>query len=666
MNNFIEDDSYIQKIKLINPTNPKNTDKAIEKQYDFQLFPEGGYLVNETKNTIGFKINDQNGYGVEYCEGIVVDETGTVSKSFKSNKFGIGKFDVNLKKGKIYTAIIKLRNGKEISAKFSKIKNSGIVLSVNNLFPEKVVLEFNWNVNTQKLLREKKHYLLIHQNGLSKKTVINFPSNSRSKTIFLDRRKLFSGMNTITLFEENKPILERLIYNRSDVPLRDINISYLNKTKDSLIFSLNVLPKSKVVYDMSISVLPKETKSYNFEDNIFSAILLKPFVKGFIEDSKYYFTDIDRRKTYDLDLLLLTQGWSKYEWKNKFNQQSNYQFSFNQGLVLNGILQGSKTKDLDQVYLFPTKNHGYRLIDIDSSNNFVLNNFFVNTNEEISMSALNAKGIPIKIGSYITIKQNRFKNLFSKKPTLLTLDKNNSINGDMKIPLGFFKDLEPLDEVLIKGTKTKNTSDQSFFYRENLKKITESDVRVYTTILDYIRMRSGKFKVIIDLFSPTNPVRILSRRNRKESSIYIDDVQMVDPFVLLNMLTSEVESIYMSNSGLGEGLRGGAGVIRIYTRKTILDKVSNTKSSTQMVFKHKVKKGFEPVKSFYRPLYANQLNQFFVNNGVIHWEPQLLIFKKGKGVLKIPNTQLENITFYIEGFGSDGSLVSGVQTINLN
>ncbi len=672
MNNFIEDDSYTKKIKLVNVAISKNTNEIKEKEYDFQLFPEGGYLVNETKNTIGFKINDENGYGIKYCDGVVIDETGTILKSFKSNKLGIGKFDINLQKEKKYTVIAKLRNDKEINAEFPEIKNNGISLSVNNLFPDKVVLEFNWNNHMQQLLTQKRYYILVHQNGLSKKITINFPSDNISKTIFLDRKEMFSGVNTITLFEDNRPILERLIYNRSDIPLRDINISYLNKTKDSLIFSINVPPKSKVAYDVSVSVLPKETKSYNFEDNILSAILLKPYVKGYIEDSKYYFVDVNRRKTYDLDLLLLTQGWSKYKWKNKLNPQSDYKYSFNQGLTLKGTLQGSKIKDLDQVYLFPTNNSGYRFIDLDSSNSFVLNNFFVDTNEEISMSALNTKGVPIKIGSYITIKQNRLKKSLNKKLIAPSLSKINSIDGDIKVPKGFFNDFETLEEVLIKGKKSeiKNVNEQSFFYREHSKKVTEKDAQVYNTVLDYIRVTSGKFKVDVNLFSP-EPVKISLRVpitliNKNETSIYIDDVQIGDPSVLLSILMSEVESVYLDNTGFGEGVRGGAGVIRIYTRKTVLDNISNAGGATQAVFGHKVKKGFEPVKSFYRPLYSNQVDQFFINNGVIHWEPQLLIFENGKGVFKIPNTQLKEITFYIEGFGSDGSLISRIQTINLD
>ncbi len=669
MNNFVEDNSYTKKFKLINTTT--NTVKKKEGgEYDFQLFPEGGHLISETKNTVGFKITNQRGYGVGYSEGAVVDEMGAVVKSFKSNKRGIGKFDIHLKMGKKYKAILKLKNGKEIDAEFPEIKNKGIALSANNLFPEKAVLELNWNTNKKKDLKEKRYYLLVHQNHLSKKIIVNFPSDDTNRTIFLDRKEMFPGVNTITLFEEDIPILERLLYNTSDTLLTNVNVSYLNKVKDSLIFSLNLPPKPEVAYDLSISILPKETKSYNFDDNIFSAMLLKPYVKGHIEESKYYFTNIDRRKIYDLDLLLLTQGWSKYEWKNKFDHKPNYPYGFNQGLTLKGTIQGSNNKDLKQVYLFPTKNNSYRLIDLDSTRSFSIGNFFAERNEDITLSALNSRGLPTKIGCYVTINQNRYKKPLVKELVSSSSDNINFIEGNIKAPKGFFKDFEVLEEVLIKGKKSENkeVNDQSFFYRENSEKITEKDAQVYQNVLDYIRIKSGKFRVRVNI--ETQTVSISSRSqitllNNNETAIYIDDVLIGDPSILLTIAMQEVESVYMDGSGFGEGLRGAGGVIKIYTRRTALENISLPQGMNGVVSKHKAKIGFEPVKSFYRPAYSNYLDQFFIDYGVIHWEPQLLIYENGSSVIKVPNTQLENITFYIEGIGSDGSLVSKAITKNI-
>ena len=52
--------------------------------------------------------------------------------------------------------------------------------------------------------------------------------------------------------------------------------------------------------------------------NIEAAFLLTPYLKGYIEKPSYYFNNTDRKKLIELDLLLLTQGWSKYDWNDIF------------------------------------------------------------------------------------------------------------------------------------------------------------------------------------------------------------------------------------------------------------------------------------------------------------------------------------------------------------
>lgn len=47
--------------------------------------------------------------------------------------------------------------------------------------------------------------------------------------------------------------------------------------------------------------------------NILSALLIGSEVKGHVEQPNYYFTDVTERKRQELDLLMLTQGWRRYE-----------------------------------------------------------------------------------------------------------------------------------------------------------------------------------------------------------------------------------------------------------------------------------------------------------------------------------------------------------------
>ena len=55
MKNFKEDNSYLQKITIINEGS-LNKINQINDNFDFQLFPEGGHLLANTYNKIGILI----------------------------------------------------------------------------------------------------------------------------------------------------------------------------------------------------------------------------------------------------------------------------------------------------------------------------------------------------------------------------------------------------------------------------------------------------------------------------------------------------------------------------------------------------------------------------------------------------------------------------------
>src|SRR5690606_12075712 len=110
-----------------------------------------------------------------------------------------------------------------------------------------------------------------------------------------------------------------------------------SRIQDSLIINLSAIGPP-ATHSMSISVLPAGTISYDQRNNIFSAFYIEPYIKGDLEDGGYYFSEeVDaRRRDYDLDLLLLTQGWSKYSWNNIFNKTPAEHYAHEHGFTLTG------------------------------------------------------------------------------------------------------------------------------------------------------------------------------------------------------------------------------------------------------------------------------------------------------------------------------------------
>ena len=51
----------------------------------------------------------------------------------------------------------------------------------------------------------------------------------------------------------------------------------------------------------------------SLQDNIVSELLLNSDLKGYIEDPGFYFREVNRATDRCLDLLLLTQGWTRFD-----------------------------------------------------------------------------------------------------------------------------------------------------------------------------------------------------------------------------------------------------------------------------------------------------------------------------------------------------------------
>ncbi|NJN50024.1 MAG: hypothetical protein HC798_01555 [Polaribacter sp.] len=133
-----------------------------------------------------------------------------------------------------------------------------------------------------------------------------------------------AGTHVFTLFDENnKPIAERLFFNFDGIS--SLKSEIVNTKKfglDSVEVKLNYTNyQSSEFNNVSISILPFNTTSYFKNNNILSQTFLQPFIKSKIENAGYYFTDISDQKKYDLDNLLLTQGWSSYNWDNLFDKE---------------------------------------------------------------------------------------------------------------------------------------------------------------------------------------------------------------------------------------------------------------------------------------------------------------------------------------------------------
>jgi len=675
MKNFKESDTFIQKIRII-----ANDFEDIEPEtktniYDFQFLPEGGHLLTGVNNTLGFKLIDGNGKGVS-ASGSILDDKNEEITTFKSNKFGIGKCLFKPIRGKEYTAKIELKNGHTFTEIIKDIKDYGINITVNNLNPEKVFISVQTNEQTLKHIKDKTYKLALHKNGLLESIPFAFES-STTKSFIIPKSDLFKGINTFTVFDDNdKPLVERLIYNTNpDINKTKIIVSKTKSKNDSLYFSIYSLNKSipneiKALNNISISVLPETNVAYQPDHNIISANELKPYLKGYVEKPSYYFTNVTKKKRFDLDMLLLTQGWSRYRWNSIFNHTPKKLFEFENGVTLLGKVN-SDVK-INRLKLQEPELIGFKWfnVKVKNDNTFEVKNYFPLAEEIIRIAYIDKKNLLAKTQLYINCKLSPLDDSMSQSDLI----NNNSILLETPFPKNegskdFFYDAEiELDEILIEGkakekrVKSVGMQINNLTNKDNYTNITIKEATQFRTIADFIRA-DGKFNVTPTEFGGLNITTIARNtlNSNRSPAVFVDDVPISDFSFLTSINTADVEGIVVDKNGFGLGMNGANGVIRIYTRRTPLENLESEKNFAHI---STANAGFTEPKTFYSPRYKSYQSNLFKEYGTIGWLPNVYLKHNVSGEFQIPDTNTNEVILYIEGYDCLGNFVSQILKLN--
>jgi len=659
MKNFDEQNFYIENIKVIDPEIESNiVPKVISSNLDAQFLPEGGHLLANTENTIGVVIKDSLGFGVPFLEGQILNSKNESIITFNTNQFGIGKFIFTPIINELYKAVIDFEGTQQIF-NIGLVETSGITLSLNDL-NSKVILRFATNKNTLKLIQGKTYKLTIHNGDDLKVSDVIF-TNKEEILKFINFDDLYPGINIFTLFDEqNVPLLERLFFKYEGINLIETgNISYKNE-QDSIIVSLPVKGIDiNQINHFSVSVLPEETKSYNHHHNIISYTYLQPYVRGFVENAQYYFTDVTRKKKYELDNLLLTQGWSSYSWKTIFNNPPNINFTFENGISFKANVNAAKT---DKFILFPISNNGLEMFNVnDTIKTFQKNGLYPIDGEALKFSEVRKNNLAKKPGLYLQFSPSKIPDL-EKYTKILPLKESVFFNPNTSQRLleTSWTDFEQLDEIVINVNKEKDRIEK--LKNSSWGQVDVFDDRKRNMYLDFASyIRSQGFTV----FQNNGELQIYSNRGgrRIQPTIYIDDRLLFDNDELSYYRLDFVDYIIVDKSGLGEGFRGAGGVIKIYTDY----KIGSENNSYGAVFQEiDIPLTFTSPTKFYAPKYSFYQSTFYKEYGVIEWLPNMSIDENGDISFKISNQSSNNIKLFIEGTANNGSFISEVKIVTFN
>lgn len=385
MRNFGDNNYFVQEINILNesPLKQENT----KNNYDIQILPEGGYLLEDVENVIGIKALI-NGKGYNYS-GHILDSKNREIVSFKSEHLGMTKCKFNYNSNEKYKAILNI-NDTVIKIDVPLAKSKGIVINIDNENEEFIDVTIKTNERTLNKFELNKFNLLLHQ----KNRIIDFFEISKIDSTLvnlkLEKSFFFHGVNSLTLFQNNTPILERKLFIEKPSSSISVDLQKGSKEIDSINYKLKVLEpqESKSVQsNISVSVLPLNTLSFDEKVNIKSAFLLTPYVKGFVENPAYYLNKNNLNRTKHLDLLLLTQGWTQYT-LNEMVKELNpkYKYDFELGFKLNGKVSPVLHNEL---VLISNENLLIDKVLLNEKTNFSFSKLLVYKGDTLKVSFLN-------------------------------------------------------------------------------------------------------------------------------------------------------------------------------------------------------------------------------------------------------------------------------------
>lgn len=310
---------------------------------DVEFFPEGGHLVNGIESRVAFEVFGAD--GINSSRSITILADGKELFTATPTHLGKGSFTITPDEDVKYTAILK--DGKR-KRRFNlpDVEEEGAVINVEQSAGSIIVniknnLEIDTEVGCAILHRGKTRFYE------------RYHSSDREMTFAVDRNSLNEGVNRVVLFiGEGIPLAERMFFVRHEkAKSGDRESARLIVTGNGHnVDSLKVSPYEKItlsieredgrpieegVFSLSVSDADNRQKtSYSY--NMYTYMLLGSEIKGYIPNAARYFDPGNDNRDAELDLVMLTHGWTSYDWSKLCHKEAKLEQPIEKGITIKG------------------------------------------------------------------------------------------------------------------------------------------------------------------------------------------------------------------------------------------------------------------------------------------------------------------------------------------
>lgn len=665
---------YKKNIFVFKPSSKKEA-AAETQNVSLQFFPESGYLVDGITSTIGFKAVDQWGAAVQ-VKGVIKTEDGTIITSFSSYHDGMGRVSFTPQSGKKYVAETETPSGPRTYS-LPEVKPEGITLLVQDEKGSKKIQLSRSEKSKAKydnlLLLAEINNMVVFENEIA---FDDYPSVVGH--IITD--SLPSGILHFTVFNrDGLPLAERLSFidngEYKSIP-GIVPVKFSAEKRAANEWDIN-FPNS-MLRSFSVSITDIPSFSFNDEDNIWSRLLLTSDLKGHINNPAWYFENQNDSTRLALDNLLLTQGWSRFNWTKILSGIFPEKKYTDRSLIsITGKVTDEKSKEI-----FSGGKINFYVEAEDSSTQSY--EAIVDTKGEFRIDSLNFYGKSKFFYAYTDAKEKpkacRVTILTSGEEKSLTTAPANMVDdgiqrnllitqnkGEVDARYGYVQtgldQVKELERVTLQSKSKKQPIDAvnekytSGVFRSpskiDLDNINSPANDKSLNAVDYIKNSIQQIEIQGGQFVNRKNMSLMSGR-KWLVGVFLNEAPS-NIALLRTIRMQDVALIKFYEAGfVGVGSEFPGGAVAVYTKEAKPDERKPDKLS---FFEYK---GYAVTKEFYNPDYSTAVkNTAPDNRTTLYWNPDASTdqYNKSITVRFFNNDYSKKFRIVVEGFDADGKLV---------
>ena len=642
-----------------------------------RFFPEGGNLVEGVVNTVAFEALQ----GLQKPltgQGCLKDETGMVVSKFTASRNGRGLLEWTPEKGKSYFVEFA---GDSTASRFAipSAISQGIAMT---LLPQGQDWFFELRQGTSDPLFQPAYMVGLLGNEVVFTTALS--GNKKKWQGVLKTAKLRSGILQITIFNKDEmPLAERLCFvnnkeYQTSVQLLTDTISFEPKARNY--FRLSIADTIKGSLSVSVTDATYED-TVTAHDNIISTLLLTADCLERINHAGNYFDESVADASEELDLLLMTRGWRRFNWtKDSPAIQRGASHKDPGYITLEGVAYMKGTKK-------PFANKD--LFVIMGSMARGQNTFITKTNEkgQFSIDSLLFQGTVRFYFMEPRGKKSQYIDIALAKDTVTILPHTsregwvvdasevNVVSTAYDASAVAMAEGDLLEEVTLEVRKKspEQVVDERYssglfsgFATRTLDLVSSDQVITEPTIFDYLIARVPGLS-----FTANGPEYVLYYRQGPSASslgpipmtVFLNEVE-TDPSLIAAIPPNEIALVKVFGTFAGAFGNGAGGAMAIYTKKGA-DLTKSVARGDMVTYR-----GFTIRREFYAPDYSALHGSFLKNDKrkTLAWRPNVLINNSNPSVpiSFYNNDTAKAFRVRAEGMTIDGKFIFMDQIIRVN